>query len=60
MDTRELEELVDAAILEGIIEAECMDCGLTIQCEPDARTAWCDNCNKLVKVNNILLALGMI
>ena len=60
MDTRELEELVDAAILEGIIEAECVDCGVTIQCEPDARTAWCDNCNKLVKVNNILLELGMI
>ena len=60
METRELEELVDAAILEGIIEAECVECGITIQCEPDARTAWCDNCNKLVKVNNILLALGMI
>ena len=60
MDIKQIEELADAAILEGIIEAECVECGTTIQCEPDARTAWCDNCNRLVKVDNILLALGMI
>ena len=60
MDIKQIEELADAAILEGIIEAECVECGTTIQCEPDARTAWCDNCNKLVNVDNMLLALGMI
>ena len=55
-----IQKLADDALMEGIIEAECTDCGTTIQCEPDARTAWCDNCNKSVKVKNILQALGMI
>lgn len=60
MDIREIEEMADAALIEGIIEAECTECGITIQCEPDARTAWCDNCDKHVKVTNFLHALGLI
>lgn len=60
MQLEEIQELADAAILEGIIEAECVECGVFIQCEPDATTAWCDNCDKVVKVINPLLALGLI
>ena len=60
MDMEQIEKLVDDALMQGIIEAECMECGVTIQCEPDATTAWCDNCNKSVRVKNILQALGMI
>ena len=60
MDTRQIEKLVDAAILEGIIEVECMECGITIQCESDTAIAWCDNCNKMIKVRNFLHDLGFI
>ncbi len=60
MDIREIEEMADAALMEGIIEAECRQCGISIQCEPDATTAWCDNCDSVVKVRNPLVALGMI
>jgi len=60
MESWEIEKMVDDALLEGIIEAECMECGLTIQCEPDATTAWCDNCNKTVKLRNFLKELGFI
>ena len=60
MESKDIEKLVDAALLKGIIEAECMECGLTIQCEADATTAWCDNCKKVVKVQNFLKDLGFI
>jgi hypothetical protein len=55
-----IEDMADAALLEGIIDAECMECGILIQCEPDAIAAWCDNCNKVVKVNNLLRMFGLI
>ena len=60
MESWEIEKMVDDALLEGIIEAECMECGLTIQCEAGATTAWCDNCNKKVKIRNFLKELGFI
>ena len=60
MESWEIEKMVDDALLEGIIEAECMECGLTIQCEADATTAWCDHCDKTVKVRNFLKELGFI
>jgi hypothetical protein len=60
MKQEEIEQMVDDALMEGIIEAECMECGLTIQCEADATTAWCDNCNRVVTVKNFLKDLGFI
>lgn len=60
MNSLLMEELVDKAIMEGIIEAECMNCGMMIQCEPDAKSAFCDNCNKEVKIKNFLIESGFI
>jgi hypothetical protein len=60
MTSDEIEQLVDDALMEGIIEAECTECGFTIQCEPDATEAWCDVCHKVVKVHNVLKDLGFI
>ena len=60
MELEQMQELVDTAILEGIIEAECVACGISVQCEPDATAAWCEQCNEVVKVNNPLIALGLI
>jgi hypothetical protein len=60
MESKDIEKMVDDALREGIIEAECMECGLTIQCEADATTAWCDNCSKIVKIRNFLQKLGFI
>ena len=60
MDMKQIEDLADAAILDGIIEGECLECGITIQCEPDAKTVWCDHCGRVVRVRNILRELGLI
>jgi hypothetical protein len=37
-----------------------MECGTSLQCEPDAVEAWCDNCDKVVKVRNDLIKFGYI
>ena len=55
-----IEEMADSALLDGVIEAECGQCGMLIQCEPDAATAWCDNCDKVVSVKNYLRTYGLI
>ena len=55
-----IEEMAESALLDGIIEAECVECGILIQCEPDAGRAWCDNCDKVVKVKNYLRIFGLI
>jgi hypothetical protein len=55
-----IDEIVDSAFLEGVIEAECEECGTTIHCGLDMSTAWCDNCKKQVKVNNFMQALGFV
>jgi hypothetical protein len=60
MKPDEIEQMVDDALMQGIIEAECIECGFTIQCESDATTAWCDHCNKVVQVRNFLKDLGFI
>jgi len=60
MNLTELSELIDNALIQGVIEVECLECGVTIQCESDALTAWCETCEKVVKVNNPLINWGMI
>ena len=55
-----IKELVDRALMSGTVEAECTECGITIQCEASALTAWCDQCEKTVKVVNPLTKLGFI
>ena len=60
MNESEFERLVDAALLDGVIDAECSVCGLSIQCETDAETAWCDQCGRVVKVRNPLIEAGLI
>ncbi|MBW2173226.1 MAG: hypothetical protein JRF64_00995 [Deltaproteobacteria bacterium] len=55
-----IEDMADSALLEGIIDAECMECGILIQCEPDAATAWCESCDKVVRVKNYLRIHGFI
>jgi hypothetical protein len=53
-------DIVDSALLNGIVEAECEKCGMSIQCETDAKTAWCGLCEKRVTVKNPLKELGFI
>jgi hypothetical protein len=60
MDESGISQLVDKALLEGIIEAECMECGVSLQCRPDAKQSWCDNCNKTVEIRNDLIKHGFI
>jgi hypothetical protein len=58
MRAETLQEIVDSAILSGTVEVECVECGLSIICETDAATTWCDVCSKVVRVRNPLIELG--
>ena len=60
MKTETIQEIVDSALISGIVEAECMECGMTIQCETDASTSWCDNCDRIVKIKNPMIDMGFI
>ena len=58
MAIKGLSELFDEALFTGIVLAACAECGMSIQCEPNKQVAWCDTCNKMVKVENDLMKLG--
>ena len=60
MTTEMIQEIVDSALLSGIVETECMECGMTIQSETDASAAWCDNCDRIVKIKNPMIDMGFI
>ena len=60
MKENSIQEIVDLALLSGIVEAECEICGTSIQCEFDAKTAWCRICEKSVTIKNPLKRLGFI
>ena len=60
MEKEDIEQMVNSALLKGIIESECMDCGISLQCESYATRAWCDNCEKVAEVRNDLVKLGYI
>jgi hypothetical protein len=54
MDIEEMGEAIDNALLEGIIEAQCPECGSSVQCASDESSSWCEHCNKMVNVKNVL------
>ena len=56
----ELEQECMNALMDGIINVTCKECGQELQAEPDTSTCYCDNCGKIVEVNNPLLDNGMI
>ena len=60
MKTETIQEIVDSALISGTVEAECLECGITIQCETNASTTWCEICGKIVKIKNPLMELGFI
>ena len=60
MTTEMIQEIVDSALISGMVEVECDECGITIQCEAEATIAWCDSCDKIVKVKNPIIGLGFI
>ena len=60
MKAETISEIVDSALLTGTVEVECTECGLSIHCETGASSAWCDNCEKIVKIRNPLFELGFI
>jgi exosome complex RNA-binding protein Csl4 len=53
-------ELMEEALYDGVISAECEECGGLISVEPDATTAFCYSCRKVVKINNPLVEYGYI
>ena len=51
--------MLEDATFNGIIEADCKQCGNSITAEPDAETAYCESCDDVVSING-LAELGMI
>jgi len=60
MKTETMQEIVDTALINGTVEAECVECGWSIHCESSASSAWCDNCGKIVKIKNPVIELGFM
>jgi hypothetical protein len=60
MNREQLEEIMEQALYDNAIELDCPECGHTIRCEPDAETSYCYGCDKVVKTENPLIALGLI
>ena len=51
--------MIEDSIQYGWIAAPCVECGELVRCEPDAKEAWCENCELVCKVKG-LAVLGMI
>lgn len=59
MNTDDIVRMLEDAVFNGIIEADCKQCGNSITAEPDAETAYCETCDDVVLING-LTELGMI
>ena len=57
---RRLDEIMHQALTDSVLDLDCAECGCTIRCEPDATEAYCEDCGRVVKVDNPLIELGMI
>ena len=60
MNDEELEILIDDAFSTGVIEVECLICGISINSGFDTTRAWCIQCDEEVEVRNILYELGLL
>ena len=59
MKKKTIEELLEQAVSEGIIEIQCPECGATITSEPDAEEFFCQECERAT-MKNPLVELGFI
>ena len=59
MNSESINDIVDSALTKGTIEAECENCGVSIECEISAKTAWCEVCEKMVRIKNPLITMGL-
>ena len=55
-----IESLLAQAVNHNVIELKCPRCGFTLSCEPDAKEAYCFDCNDIVQVRNPLIENGLI
>lgn len=59
MNTDDIVRMLEDATFNGVIEPDCSQCGSTIRAEPDAESAYCDQCDDIVPING-LVALGFM
>jgi hypothetical protein len=59
MKRKTIEELLEQAVSEGIIEIQCPECGATITSEPDAEELFCQECERAT-MKNPLVEEGLI
>ena len=59
MKRKTIEELLEQAVCDGIIEISCPECGATIISEPDAEDLFCQECER-VTMKNPLVEAGLI
>lgn len=56
-----MDALEDIVFDREYLEAPCSVCGTPIYpLEPDADTAWCEVCNKVQPVGNVLIEMGIM
>ena len=59
MKKNSIEEMLEQAVSEGIIEIQCPECGATITSEPDAEELFCQECERAT-TKNPLVEEGLI
>ena len=59
MKKKTIEQLLEQAVSEGIIEIQCPECGTTITSEPDAEELFCQDCERAT-MKNPLVEEGLI
>lgn len=55
-----LEQQMQDSIDYGYIYAKCVECGTELNIEVDASTGFCDECDKVVEVDNQIYNMDMI
>lgn len=57
----ELSEVIGSCAFDSVVEGICMNpgCDATYQCEPDARSNWCEICDSQ-SVKSVLVLAGII
>ena len=56
----DIQKILEEALMDGVVISKCKKCRKEIRTEPDAQTAWCEGCNKIVDVVNPLIIAGLI
>jgi len=54
-----IEDMLEAAVFDGVITGSCKKCGASVRMEPDADRAYCQSCDSVQPMKG-LASMGLI